>query len=251
MIELPDSSDADDDIDDLAPVGETPPAAAEKTPTSTEVLSRLALGAALGPRYRRLLKEGPRLLIIKVPDESWVDPIGSALGQIDATFELSKASERTRSGGKLHRVGEAYLSFLQERKSVVYVCQDPEEILHEAVLAAADATIEIPALTPALLRRTIREVTGGAAVRGVTTPMAALDLPIIFSAIRLSLTARECVAKLREAVTRNTVRTAANVPQLADLPLTGAIRNGPTSCWSIWPQSNRALWIRASWCSSC
>jgi len=228
MIDLPDSSDPDDDIDGLEgsgpATGETKSPATQRLVTTSEVLPRLVLEAALGPRQRRLLEQGARVVIIAVPAAAWAEPIAEALGQIDATLKTCIATERTRSGGQLRREGKAYLSLLKERTSVIYICQDPEEILDEAVLAAADATIKIPALRPALLRRTIREVTGVAAAHGITTEMAALDLPIIFSDIRPGLAARECVTKLREAVARQTKPAAADVPVLAELPLTASMR---------------------------
>lgn len=52
-------------------------------------------------------------------------------------------------------------------RSSLVISPDPDEILDEAVLAAADVTIDIATLTPALPRKAIRRVTGGV-TRGVT-----------------------------------------------------------------------------------
>ena len=224
MFNLPDSSNTDDDVDGLDGTASAVSPAIDKPATASEILPRLVLEGALGPRHRSLLEQGARVVILAVPAAAWAEPIAEAVGRINATFKTSIATERSRSGGQLHREGKAYLSLLEKGTSLIYICQDPEEILDEAVLAAADATIKIPALTSALLRRTIREVTSVAAARGVTVAMAALDLPIILSAIRPGLTARECVAKLREAVARKTKPAATDVPSLAELPLTGPVR---------------------------
>ena len=71
----------------------------------------------------------------------------------------------------------------------------------QAVLAAADVTVEIAPPTPKLLRTLIRRVTGGVA-RGVTEEMAALDVKVIVNAVRSHLTAGATVARLRAAVDR-------------------------------------------------
>jgi len=180
VIDLPRAADVNDDIPDL---DDRAAPGSEKPRSASDILPALALDASLSATDRRLLKQRPYLVIIKVPAAPWAKWIANVLQLRDATLHVCSATELSRSGGKLLRTGGHYLSYLQDGDSVVYVCQDPEQILDEVALAVADATIEIAVPTPTLLRRAIRTITGGHA-RGVTAEMTALDLEILLSVIR-------------------------------------------------------------------
>jgi len=220
VIDLPHSVDDDDDLRDPDDSAATE---SHKPKKASDVLPALALDAALSAKNRRLLKQRPHLVIIKVPATAWVMQIVHAIRQQDLALHISTATELSRVGGKSVRHGADQLSHLEDGESVIYVSQSPGELLDDAVLAAADATVEIAVPTPGLLRRTIRTITGGMA-RGVTAEMAALDLPILLSAIRPGMTASECVAKLRDAVARNSSPALPPGPTLAELPLTASVR---------------------------
>jgi cell division protease FtsH len=220
VLDLSHSVDNDDDLPD---VDDSAAAASTKPTKASDVLPSLALDAALSARNRRLLKQRPSLLIIKVPAAAWVTSIVHAIRQQDLALHICAATDLSRSGGKFVRPGADHLSHLEAGASVVYVSQAPQEIFDEVVLAAADATVEIVVPTPARLRRAIRMVTGGMA-RGVTAEMAALDLQILLSAIRPGMTGGECVAKLREAVVRNSSTALPTGPALTELPLTPSVR---------------------------
>lgn len=219
MIDLPRSADEDDvpGLDDPATPG------LQKPKSAADILPALALDAALSARDRRLLKARPSLVIVKVPTAAWVKWIAHALKQKDGALHICASTELSRSGGKLLRTGADYLNYLQSGEGVVYVCKDPDAILDEVVLVAADATIEIAVPPPALLRQVIGAITGGLA-RGVTAQMATLDLPILLSVIRPGLTPRECVAKLRDAVARIGKPALPAGPTLTELPLTRPVR---------------------------
>jgi hypothetical protein len=220
MIELPHSVDDDDDPRDPDDFAATE---SRKPKKASDVLPALALDAVLSAKTRLLLKQRPHLVIIKVPAAAWATWIVHAIRQQDLTLHICSATELSRSGGKSVRPGAGHLSYLEDGESVVYVSQSPEELLDEVVLAAADATVEIAVPTPGLLRRTIRTITGGIA-RGVTAEMAALDLQILLGVIRPGMTAGECVAKLRDAVARNSSPALPPGPSLAELPLTASVR---------------------------
>jgi len=142
---------------------------------------------------------------------------------MDRAPYICVATERRRAGGAFHRVGVDNLRYLREGRSVLYISPDPGDILDEAVLAAADLTISVQPLTPALLRKIIGKVTGGVA-RGVTDAMAGLDLQVTLAVVRPELTAGECVRKLAAAVGRRQTPSGDGVPLLTELPLTDALR---------------------------
>ncbi len=189
-----------------------------------EVLAEVALNAALDRRRLKLMLADTRITILQVPSADWVAPIGKAVKRLSAKPAVEEETERRRLAGAITRVGAGGLDWLQEGRSLVYVCRDPTEILDEAVLAAADQTIVVPPLTSALLSKVIRRVTGGV-VRGVTEQMARLDFSVIAAVVRPTLSARECVACLQRAVDRSSVQRDTNgVPLLPTLPLTRPMR---------------------------
>ena len=195
--------------------------------STSEVLAEIALDAALNSRSRRILQTPSRLSIVHAPSKDWVGPIGTVLEQSSGKPIVATETERRRSGGGMVRVGTDALTWLQKGKPLVYVCQNPDEILDESILIAAELTIVIPPLTPALLSKAIRRITKGVA-RGVTAEMAELAFAVIASVIRPGLSARDCVVGLQRAVAKVSARRetsgTSSVPLLTDLPLTRAMR---------------------------
>jgi len=131
------------------------------------------------------------------------------------------ATERLKKGNL--RIGANELAHLQHNRSIVYVSADPDHVLDRTVLAAADLTITIPPVTPALLDKLIRGVTGGVAC-GVTADMAALEVTVITSVVRPELSAGACVANLHRALARRLEPVSSSVPLLTALPLTDTVR---------------------------
>ena len=158
-----------------------------------------------------------------MPDRDWIAIIATTIKHMDQAPVVRTAGERLRQGGVHHRVGEEELEYLRQDRSVLYISHDPDTVLHEAVLAAADVTITVSAMTPALLRKLIRQVTGKIA-RGVTTAMAELALPVILSVVRPDQSAKACVASLGRALSRRPEPQRSSVPRLHELPLTAAIQ---------------------------
>lgn len=217
------STDADED--DIPDFDEADTKDAESQPSAADILARLALEAALTAKAAATLKESPRLIIVKVPNGGWIDLVSNLIRRMERRPYICVAAERRKSGGVLQRIGADNLGYLGQGTSVLYICPDPGEILDEAVLAAADVTIEIAPPTPKLLRTLIRRVTGGVA-RGVTEEMAALDVKVIAHAVRPHVTAGDCVARLRKAVGRMHAEPPGEVvvPSLTELPLTASVR---------------------------
>ncbi|MGN6489843.1 MAG: AAA family ATPase [Devosia sp.] len=219
MIDLLNSDPIDDEVPDF----DSPRLSIDGPPSTAEVAARLLLEAALTRQSRAILRQSPRLIILKVPHADWVQLIAGTLRDMDRAPYICSAAERRRSGGVLHRVGVDNLRYLSEGRSVLYLSPDPDEILDESVLAASDVTITVPLLTPAVLRKLICKVTGGVA-RGVTEAMASLNLQVILSVVRADLTAGACVRKLAAAVLRRQAPMGAPVPLLTELPLTDVVR---------------------------
>lgn len=219
MVDLFDSSD---DIDDEIPDFDTNGTDGSSRENAASALANLALEAGLNRQSRAVLKHHPSLSIVKVPDRDWIAIIATTIKRMDQAPVVRTAGERLRQGGVHRRVGEEELAYLRQGTSVLYVSQDPDTVLDEAVLAAADATITLPAMTPALLRKLIRRVTGKIA-RGVTAAMAELALPVILSVVRPDRSAKACVASLGRALARRPEPQRSSVPLLHELPLTAAI----------------------------
>jgi len=217
-----------DDIDDDLPNPEHELAAlkAPRRPSSAAALAETALDAGLTRKSRAALRQAQRVIIVKTRNAAWSELMKPALLRHKGDAVLT-VTELVKLGGAYHRVGADRLELLRLGKSIIYVCHDPDTLLDEAVLASADETIVIPPLTPALLSKVIRKVTGGTA-RGLTAEMAMLDLPVILAGIRQGLSARLCVDNLQRALARQLTASAQStptVPLLHTLPLTAPVRD--------------------------
>ncbi|RYE83706.1 MAG: hypothetical protein EOP19_13265, partial [Hyphomicrobiales bacterium] len=210
--------DDDDELPDF-----DAPAAAGHRETAAQVLPVLAMEASFSKSTARLLEHGQGIIILSLPHRDWSDLIVNGLRGLEKRPYVCVALERAKKQGVLQRVGEDHLRQISDGRSVVYVSPDPEGILDQSVLAAADTTVAIRPMTAALLRKLIRKVTGGI-VRGVTDEMARLQLAVILACVRPELTAHQCVARLRRAVARSAPPPSAQVPLLTELPLTKPIR---------------------------
>ncbi|MDF2797339.1 MAG: hypothetical protein K0R85_83 [Devosia sp.] len=197
-----------------------------EAPLSADVaLAQEALAQALSRRTRALLPKPSQVIILKVPSGDWVDPISHALPMVTSKITVKTADELERLNKIDRRAGASALRSLRTGRTIVFVSQDPETILDQTVLAAADATIVIPPLTVALLRKVIRQVSKQTA-RGVTAEMAEQPLPVILSAIRPGLPARASVARLARALEmRPAPPMVSSVPLLSQLPLTSTLRS--------------------------
>lgn len=184
--------DENDDVPEI----ETPAAPPERT---SEVLARLMLDAVLTPSLRRLLKASPRLILIKTADETATTLVERYLSGLDRAPMIEAYVEPRRTGGKVELQGRSELAMLERGRSVILIAQDPERLLMREALAGADAIITVPNPDLAIIRKTIRAVTGKT-VRGlVPSDVEGLTLHDLMTAIRPGLLARDCVANLRRA----------------------------------------------------
>lgn len=219
MHELFDTDEIDDEIPDFDHT-ETP---RPRRDNATEALAVMALDAALNRKSRAILKRHPSVIVVETPNADWAAIIAPVVKHMERAPIVKTVTERLKQGGVFHRVGGEELKYLRQGRSVLYISQDPGELLDEAVLATADITITIPTLTPTMLGKVIRSVAGRVA-RGVTADMAALDLAVITSVVRQELTAHQCVTNLNRAVMRKVHPPMSSGPLLYELPLTAAMR---------------------------
>lgn len=217
-------ADHDGDDDDFMYTTADLNALSAQGPTAPECLAKSAIALAMNSRTRSLIARGSTVLIFKVPSADWVSLIARALPNLAKDVAVRTATERKTSAKMERRVGQDALQYVQQGKMVIYVSQNPAEILDEAVLLTADATITIADPSPSLLRKVIRQVTKRVA-RGVTTEMAALPLHVILASIRPGLSARDCVTNLARAIVSVPAPPASDVPLLTELPLTEEVRH--------------------------
>lgn len=189
-------------------------------------LGRAALAAAMTPKMVERLKRHPSLTIVVVPNTHWIPIINRAIRGMDDAPVVRTVSERAKVGSELKRIGEDELRWLQVGKSVLFITHKPADLLHDSVLAGVDLTVTVPALTPQVLRRVIRQLTGGVA-RHLTQAMVELDLTTLVSQLRPGLSAGQCVANLKRALERKTVVPVGRVntvPLISALPLPRNVR---------------------------
>lgn len=188
-----------------------------------DIIAQEALSRALSRKTGSLLAQPSRAIIVKVPSLDWVEIIGDTLPTFARKILVRTAEALERDKKVDRRVGADALLHLQHGRTVAFVCPDPDNILDESVLAAADATMIVAPPTAALLRKVIRKISKQTA-RGVTNEMATLPLPTILTAIRPGLSARGCVANLAQALDRRRTTATPSAPLLTDLPLTASVR---------------------------
>ena len=218
----PDSFDKiDDDVSDDI----TESNAEQRDEDAAVILTRTALTMALTAKVRSQLRRHPSVIVMQVPDVSWLEPMAKAVKRMDNAPLLRIASEPIRPGAL--GTGESDLLWLQSGRSVMFISQNPGTTLHEAVQCSMDVIITVPPLSAKVLRRVIRELTGNK-VSGVTEAMAKLDFSTILAMLRPGTSAKECVIRLQRAVDYFLARSAAKVsivPLLSDLPLTASLRD--------------------------
>ena len=203
----------------------TQPRPEPNPPLPIEVLATVLLEAALTKANRSVLMCPNRVSIIKVPSADWIGPVAKRLQQICPEHSVEAEEERKHTARTYVTVGSDAHDWLEKGRGVIYVTKDPESGLDATARIIADQTIILPNLTPTLLRRAIRRVTGGVA-RGVTADMARLECSVIAGLLRPGLSAGDCVVGLQRAVERLNRHSNTNiaVPLLTELPLPSDLR---------------------------
>src|SRR5690606_31360089 len=126
-------------------------------------------------------------------DETAARLLERYLGGLDRAPKVEAYFEPQKTGGRLEPQGRTELAMLDRGKSVILISPDLERVLVPEALAGADAVIMVPHPTVAVIRKTIRAVTGRT-VRGLApADVDGLTLDDLTTAIRPGLSGRQCV----------------------------------------------------------
>lgn len=173
--------------------------------------------------FRTLPRGAAMAVIVRVPTDSWIDPVHAFVRQNDDTILIIDGKSNKRDW----RATEALIvDALDQGKTVCGIASDPDGQLPALLRSAADLVMTLPAPTPELMRRAIRRHTGRSAPELSAIDIAGLDLMDLAAALRPSATPKACVARLRTASAARSVTTSDDrTPLLADLAGYGAARN--------------------------
>ena len=219
------SSTALTDSDEFPNTG-SPPVPSLRT---SDALARSMMEGVLTARLRRLLKLPPHLILIRTTDEAAARLLEHYLSALDRAPVVEAYTDTQKTGGRLEPQGRAELAKLERGQSVILISQDLERVIVPEALAGADAVITVPHPDLAVIRKTIRAVTGSI-VRGlVPADVEGLTLHDLKVGIRPGLTAQDCVTNLRRAtLSRQKPREAGNVIPLEKLAMTSTV-----SAWAF------------------
>ncbi|PZR80803.1 MAG: hypothetical protein DI537_39085 [Stutzerimonas stutzeri] len=173
--------------------------------------------------FRTLPRGSAMAVIVRVPTESWIDPLHAFVRQNDNTILIIDGKSNKRDW----RATEALIvDALDQGKTVCGIASDPDGQLPALLRSAADLVLAVPAPTPELMRRAIRRHTGRSAPELSAIDIAGLDLMDLAAALRPSATPKACVARLRTASAARSVTTSDDrTPLLANLAGYGTARD--------------------------
>lgn len=173
--------------------------------------------------FRTLPRGATMAVIVRVPTDSWIDPIHAFVHENDNAILIIDGKANKRDW----RATEALIvDALDRGKTVCGIASDPDGQLPALLRSAADLVMTLPTPTPELMRRAIRRHTGRSAPKLSAVDMAGLDLMDLAAALRPSATPQACVARLHAASAARSVTTSDDrTPLLADLAGYGAARD--------------------------
>ena len=212
------------------PTAQKEPTQKDERPGSRETLVYMALRAALGPALRKRLSAGKACcVVIKVPEPSWVEAVDDALSPLAkhkavVIARSKQPSPRDREDGMLaHR--------LEAGRIVIGVSSDPDNWLPQLLLDAADARIEIPPASAALVAKVLRKCARGRVPVGAASlATEVLTFDQITSMIASGTTATEALGRMARAIdARKKVGSREDkLPMLED-----AIEYGEARRWAL------------------
>lgn len=186
---------ADTDTDDEPHGGDSiVPPLAERT---SDALALCMFEAALTPALKHLLKARPHLIVIKTADATAAALLERHLSAGDRSIMVAAYTERQKTGGRYEPLGRTELDLLEKGRSVILISHDPERVLVPEALVGADATMAVPTPDLAVIRKTIRMVTGRTVRCLLAADVEGLSIHDLTVAIRPGLASRDCVLNLR------------------------------------------------------
>jgi ATP-dependent Zn protease len=194
-----------------------------------ELLAKPLLKQALEPDLLRRLKRGDSTLalVVAAPSPAWVAPLSEALKDLAFQgLQIITPSERlNRPEEQIYRAEEAARA-LAKGVTIAGIAADPNRELSQVLLAAADATVIVPAPGAALVEQAIRAFSRkGRSVALSARDLAGLDWMDFVAAFRLGSTRQAIAARLaRAAGARTSVMFAEDAPALETLTGYGEAR---------------------------
>ncbi|MPR10061.1 AAA family ATPase [Microvirga tunisiensis] len=194
-----------------------------------ELLAKPLLRQALGLDLLRRLKHGDSslALVVAAPSPAWVAPLSEAPKDLafQGLWVISPSERLHRPEEQLQRAEEAAKA-LAKGVTVAGVAADPARELSKVLLAAADATVIVPAPDAALVEQAIRAFSRkGRSVALSARDLAGLDWMDYYAAFRLGSTRQAIAARLaRAAGARTGVTFAEDAPPLETLTGYGEAR---------------------------
>ncbi|MGO4287340.1 AAA family ATPase [Bosea sp. TAB14] len=190
-------------------------AARYATMAPRDILIEMSWRAMQPPRNLRGMPGGVTLaMIVQVPTEAWVHPIGDFMRDNDPRIVLIEG--RARPKEKVTS-DTTIVDGLDRGLTVAGIAVDPETQLPALLRGAADVVMTIPAPTPALMRRVIRAFTGRRCPAFDVMDIAGLDLSDLVAALRPQSSPASCVKRLKRASAAKSIAVTDDTPLLADL----------------------------------
>ena len=220
------AASADADLQAIADIQAFAPEPADAAPDPPNVnamasaFADTALLAALPARIRAQLAAGrPVAVVISVPDKSWIEAIDAAVRRVARDVVVFARDGSKRSQDKPDVGGDKVAYTLAGGHPVVGVATSPEVVLPAALMAHADARIEVSAPSGRALRRLLRKYARGPVPRDLGPGCASLTFNEVLAGFRRGATARDVLQNFARARARKAATSASDdVPALPDLP---------------------------------
>lgn len=200
---------------------ETPPRFKSPRSDAQKALVAAALaGVDTAPVRRALASAVPHVILIETPTHAWSQALAEEIGAVyndvstSAVVELKKDGNVWTVGWMLKRLGEG--------RHQVFCTAEPQTMLPSLVHAALDVRLTLPAIDGKVVQRAIREFSGKSLRGPLEVDVSRLDFRELQLTLRPGSTARDCVARLRQALdyaaSNPNLRPNTN-PALEELPL--------------------------------
>jgi len=185
-------------------------------------LANACLGAALpGPVRRAVLRGDPIAIVVAVPGPSWVKPVEAAFRALRADIHLMARDGSARRDHKPD-IGNAAISEpLARGTPTIGISQSPDAYLPAALVAGADARLDVRSPDAATFRRVLRACGVRRVPRSIPdAPCGGLTFDEIVSAIRVGASGPAVLATLARMSAHKSGSGGAGdaVPPLRDLP---------------------------------
>ena len=183
-------------------------------------------GAKAAAVLERLMVEAGLAILVRVPSASWVEPLERAFERMDRGLRVYARDGSSRTTHKSDEGNREVGGHLSAGRSVVGIANSMS-LLPKALVAAADANIEIKIDADVIADAVARFVDGSPLVESVIG-LGSLDFHDLVCAFRFGSTGEEIYARLRKAAGRLGQPRGDRLPRLVD-----AIEYGHAREWGL------------------